>query len=62
MSSRLASLMIAYRMSISLMGVSPAALGVEKIRQYRAGDDKGIPVANLRAETRVSRRCHHAKK
>jgi hypothetical protein len=37
--------MIAYRISISLMGYPPAALGVENIRQYRAEMRKGIPVA-----------------
>jgi hypothetical protein len=53
----LASLMITYRVSISLIGYPPAARGVKNIRQYRAEMRKGIPVAiqsdaNLQAEQR----------
>jgi hypothetical protein len=39
--------MIPYRMQYFAHVVSPAALGGENMRQYRAGDDKGIAVANL---------------
>jgi hypothetical protein len=67
MSSRLASLMIAYRISISPMGVSARSPWCGEHKAIPGGDEKRYSCgdtgdANLQAEPRILRRCHHAKK